>query len=47
MTVKHISQPWFDAIISGHKTYEGRVFKGFWKTLGVGSLFQITDGIRM
>jgi ASC-1-like (ASCH) protein len=46
MNVKHISQPWFDAILSGKKTYEGRVYTGFWKNLNVGSRFQITDGVN-
>jgi|688.fasta_scaffold240891_4 ASC-1-like (ASCH) protein len=44
MNVKHISQPWFGYILSGKKTYEGRVNVGFWKTLVSGSRFCITDG---
>jgi ASC-1-like (ASCH) protein len=44
MNVKHISQPWFDAILNGTKKYEGRMFTGFWRTLQIGSRFKITDG---
>ena len=47
MNVKHISQPWFDAIITGKKTYDARVYTGFWKNLKVGSHFQITDGVKI
>ena len=42
----NISQPWFDAIISGKKTYEARVYTEFFKNLSVGSHFQITDGVK-
>jgi ASC-1-like (ASCH) protein len=47
MNVKHIAQPWFDAILSGKKTYEGRVCTVFWKNLNIGSRFQITDGVKI
>lgn len=46
MNVKHISQPWFDYILSGKKTYEGRINMGFWKNLTPGSRFCITDGTK-
>ena len=36
-----------DAIVSGKKTYEGRVYTGFWKNLNLGSRFQITDGLKI
>ena len=47
MNVKHISQPWFDAIISRKKTYECRLNTGFWRNVVVGSRFQITDGVKI
>lgn len=47
MITKYISQPWFDAILSQTKQYEGRVCKNFWKDLTVGLCFLISDGNKL
>ncbi len=36
---KHISEPYFTQILEGDKRVEGRLYKGFWKDLDIGSNF--------
>ena len=34
----HVSEPWLHYLSTGVKTYEGRVFKGIWRTLQPGDM---------
>jgi ASC-1-like (ASCH) protein len=37
---KHVSEPWFSLIASGAKTCEGRLWKGDFRTMGVGDVLE-------
>ncbi len=44
MTRKHLSQPWFDLIKNGSKTYEGRLNTSFWQELKVDDMITFYNG---